>query len=186
MISEPITQQQHAFQTYLAMKRTSLGSKSVDLRVSALLHDIGHLLHGKPKDPAQGVNDFHELIGAKWLAYHGFPPAVYMPIMGHVDAKRYLCAKNPKYGESLTEGSRLSLRLQGGPMADEELKDFENSPYFQETLLLRQCDEAGKDVDLAKNHVDLRQLEAEVYRSLEIRSPPKPFQTTEEKQNDSQ
>lgn len=148
MINEPITQQQHALQTYMMMKQTPVGSKRQDLRVGALLHDIGHLLEGEPIDPSYGTNDYHELCGAKWLAYHNFPPSVYLPAMFHVDAKRYLCTKNSKYRDTLSRGSELSLELQGGKMSTGEMKTFEDMPFFEETMLLRQCDDSGKDVNL--------------------------------------
>lgn len=166
MISEPITQQQHALQTYLAMRETVLGAHSRNLRVAALLHDIGHLLEGEPIDPEYGVNDYHELKGAKWLAMHGFPEPVYVPIMFHVDAKRYMCTQNPKYRESLSEGSMLSLNLQGGAMSPLEMKTFEEMPYYEETMLLRQCDDMGKNVGL-KSLPDLESLKEEVESVLQ-------------------
>jgi predicted HD phosphohydrolase len=151
MINEPITQQQHAQQTYQMMKIHELGSKRVDLRVAAFLHDIGHLtLNHDPLNPEDGKDDQHELVGVKWLALHGFPPSVYLPVMFHVDAKRYMCTKNPKYRESLSEGSQLSLNLQGGAMSQEELTQFEKMPNFNEIMLLRYCDDLGKNVDLTE------------------------------------
>ena len=39
--------------------------------VAALLHDVGHLLHGLPEDVAeQGIDGRHERIGENWLARH--------------------------------------------------------------------------------------------------------------------
>lgn len=170
MISEPITQEQHALQTYMKMKQTKEGAKRANLRVAALLHDIGHLLE-QPKDPAEGTNDNHEILGATWLMDKGFPPSVTIPIRHHVNAKRYLCFMNSDYESKLTEGSSLSLNLQGGSMDQEEAKLFERSPYFRDALLLRQCDEGGKDVALTQLP-DLLSLREEVLKVLSGDSCP--------------
>ncbi len=45
----------------------------------------------------------------------------------HVAAKRYLSASEAGYFDVLSEASKLSLRLQGGPMNAEEQAKFEPS-----------------------------------------------------------
>src|SRR5580698_2525539 len=61
------------------------------LVVAALLHDIGHLLHGLPEDiAAHGLDGRHEVVGQAWLRSR-FGPNVSEPVRLHVDAKRYLC-----------------------------------------------------------------------------------------------
>ena len=42
----------------------------------------------------------HEQAGADFLASLGLPEQVTVFAGGHVDAKRYLCAKNPQYVQS--------------------------------------------------------------------------------------
>lgn len=166
MISEPITQEQHALQSYLKMKQ--LKPLDVHARISALLHDIGHLLSREPIDPKTGVNDYHEFIGGKWLMLQGFDPRVYLPIMLHVDAKRYLCTVK-KY--ELTPGSRLSLKLQGGPMKDpRERQMFEQSPHFQTAIQLRHCDDRGKELRVDPQ-VTLESLKNEVISCLYAPKP---------------
>ena len=153
MISEAITQEEHALQTYVKMKE--LGG-DVYQQVGALLHDVGHLLEDQPIDPNTGVNDAHEYTGAQWLKKNGFDERVWSPVLLHVDAKRYLCGVKPQYHDTLSEASKITLLLQGGPMLPWEQKIFEQSPHFKAAIMLRHCDDRGKDVKLT----DLPSLES--------------------------
>ena len=48
--------------------RARADGADIDWIAAALLHDIGHLLHGLPEDLAeQGIDGHHEQIGEKWL-----------------------------------------------------------------------------------------------------------------------
>ncbi len=115
------------------------------LVVAALLHDLGHMVHGLGEHPvADGIDDGHEEIGACWLARH-FGAAVVEPVRLHVAAKRYLCATEPGYFNRLSRDSVDSLALQGGPMSDAEAGDFERRPYWREAVVLRRIDERAKD-----------------------------------------
>jgi predicted HD phosphohydrolase len=115
------------------------------LIVATLLHDIGYLLYAEGIAPKLGVGrGAHEAVGAAWLG-DGFDEQVTAPIALHVDAKRYLCAVEPDYFETLSEASRLSLALQGGPMRPDETAAFARRPGFEDALLLRRCDDLGKD-----------------------------------------
>ena len=62
----------------------------------------------------------------------------------HVEAKRYLVARQDAYGGTLAADSVASLALQGGPMRPGEQDAFEHLPFAQDALLLRQADESGK------------------------------------------
>jgi [1-hydroxy-2-(trimethylamino)ethyl]phosphonate dioxygenase len=138
---EAITQTEHALQT------ASLAAKSGatdELIVAALLHDIGHLLRGLPEDAAtHGIDDTHEAIGADWLESR-FGRAVSDPVRLHVPAKRYLCAVDAAYQSSLSPASRLSLRLQGGPMSREQVEFFEQGRHFAAAVALRRWDDEAK------------------------------------------
>ena len=46
----------------------------------------------------------------------------------------------------LSDASKLSLRLQGGPMTPEQARDFAAVPFFSDALRLRRWDEEGKIV----------------------------------------
>jgi len=111
---------------------------------AALLHDLGHLLHDLPEDIAeQGIDGRHEEAGAAWLGGH-FGPAVVDPVRLHVAAKRYLCAVNPAYYDKLSEDSRQSLLLQGGPMSAAEVAAFDKLEHRAAALALRMIDDEAK------------------------------------------
>jgi [1-hydroxy-2-(trimethylamino)ethyl]phosphonate dioxygenase len=116
------------------------------LVAAALLHDVGHLLHLEMTQGTSGggVEDQrHEATGARHLAA-AFPPAVTGPIALHVRAKRYLCATDATYAEALSDGSRRSLRLQGGPMEADEIASFEAASGSRAAVALRRWDDQAK------------------------------------------
>jgi gamma-butyrobetaine dioxygenase len=143
---EPVSQTEHALQTaHLAEQEGATDA----LVVAALLHDVGHLLHGLPETIAdQGVDARHEAGGAGWLARH-FGPAVTDPVRLHVAAKRYLCAVDAGYRSRLSPASRQSLGLQGGPFDAAGVRAFEAEPYHREAVRLRHWDDRAKIPGLA-------------------------------------
>jgi predicted HD phosphohydrolase len=110
---EAVSQMEHALQA--AHLAESSGAADA-LVVAALLHDVGHLLHGLGEDAAERGIARHERGGADWLARH-FVPAVVAPVRLHVDAKRYLCAADPDYLASLSPAS-VGARLSTGAARD--------------------------------------------------------------------
>jgi phosphonate degradation associated HDIG domain protein len=138
---EQVSQAEHALQAALEAEKSAA---PISLIVAALLHDIGHLLHGKSEDIAdQGVNTVHEELGERYLA-RWFPPAVYRPVQMHVAAKRYLCATDPSYYDLLSAASVTSLNLQGGPFTPEEVAEFEALDFSGEAAQLRRWDDMAK------------------------------------------
>src|SRR5262245_46888748 len=138
---EAITETEHALQCAHLAERSG---SAPELVAAALLHDVGHLLHGLPEDAAKrGIDGRHEDAGALCLKA-SFGPAVVHPVRLHVAAKRYLCAVEPGYHAGLSEASRLSLRLQGGPMSPEEVRRFEQEPWFRPAVAVRRWDDAAK------------------------------------------
>jgi phosphonate degradation associated HDIG domain protein len=141
-LGEPVTLSEHMLQTAVAAQEDGAGPALV---VAALLHDYGHLIHDLPEDSAEhGVDTRHEDVGFDFLARH-FPPEVVDPVRLHVAAKRYLCAVDAGYLDRLSDASRLSLELQGGPFDEREVREFEALPHWQEAVRLRRYDDAGKD-----------------------------------------
>jgi len=139
---EPVTQAAHMLQ---AAARARLAGAPPSLTAAALLHDIGHFLGPASGDGLMaGTDNQHGEIGAQWLA-EWFPPAVTEPVRLHVAAKRYLCAVEPRYLSELSEASRFTLTVQGGPMSRSEALRFEAQPYAQDAVRLRRWDEAAKD-----------------------------------------
>lgn len=140
---EQLSQLAHAEQT--AALAAAAGA-SDELVAASLLHDVGHLLRleadGGRHEPAS-EDLAHEAVGARYLAGL-FGPAVTAPIALHVRAKRYRCAVDPGYVASLSDGSRRSLELQGGPADDDEVQSFESNPAHRDAVALRAWDDGGK------------------------------------------
>jgi phosphonate degradation associated HDIG domain protein len=136
-----VNQQQHALQAAWLAERQGQGDALV---AAALLHDIGHLVHGLGDSPADdGIDDRHEELGDAWLRRH-FGPDVTEPVRLHVAAKRYLCATEADYFAKLSPDSVTSLALQGGPMSAAELAAFEAQPEHKAAVQLRRYDEQAK------------------------------------------
>jgi [1-hydroxy-2-(trimethylamino)ethyl]phosphonate dioxygenase len=143
-LGEPVTLRQHMLQTAVAAEEHGAPAELV---AAALLHDYGHLIHHLPEDSAQhGVDTEHEEVGYRFLELH-FPPEVVEPVRLHVAAKRYLCATDRSYLDVLSDASRLSLDLQGGPMSADEVAEFEANPHAAAAVQLRRWDDIGKDPD---------------------------------------
>ncbi len=140
---EAVTQLEHALQCAALAEEAG---EPAEVIAAALLHDIGHLLHGHGEDYLDhGVNDRHEELGARFLA-GAFGTAVTEPIRLHVPAKRYLCTARPGYFVQLSPTSVRSLELQGGPMTAEEVAEFEAHPHFRAAAKVREYDDSAKVV----------------------------------------
>jgi [1-hydroxy-2-(trimethylamino)ethyl]phosphonate dioxygenase len=136
-----VTQKEHALQAADLAAQRGLGDALV---IAALFHDVGHLLVGEDVDLAQqGIDDRHEVTSADALETV-FGKDVAGPVRLHVAAKRYLCAVNPAYYDKLSEDSRRSLVLQGGPMTPTEVAAFDNLEHRAAALALRMIDDEAK------------------------------------------
>lgn len=149
---EDTTQLQHALQSARCAEIDR--PHDTELVVAALLHDIGHLL-----DAPQTMGDFgnvdHETLGADFLRAQGFGERVCAPVRYHVDAKRYLVAVDSAYADRLSDASRETLRMQGGPMTSkEEIQSFERLPFLDDILRLRSYDERGKNVEDVEGEIE--------------------------------
>jgi len=114
------------------------------LVAAALLHDYGHLFEGRGDvAAAEGRDARHEMHGARALG-RWFGPEVVGPIALHVTAKRYLCASESGYEAALSEASKLSLALQGGPLTPAQCRRFERGRFAADAIRLRRWDDAGK------------------------------------------
>jgi predicted HD phosphohydrolase len=130
----PFTHLDHALQTAAVLRQDF--PDDIELAVAGLVHDIGHLL--------PGVSDAqHAEVGAESVRA-ALGERVAGPVGLHVEAKRYLVARQKAYAEVLAADSVASLALQGGPMSAEEQQNFERLPHAQRALDLRRADERGK------------------------------------------
>jgi phosphonate degradation associated HDIG domain protein len=141
LYGESVTELQHALQCATFAQKA--GEPPVVV-AAALLHDYGHLCHRLGEDIAEhGVDARHEHIGASRLRGL-FADEIVDAGRLHVRAKRYLCWKEPNYLDELSDASRQSLRLQGGPMNDDEAHEFEQEPHFEIAVRVRRYDDMGK------------------------------------------
>ena len=144
-LGEPVTMAEHMLQG--AHFAESAGEPEIII-VAALLHDIGHFTSEFGTFSMDDVEDrHHEEAGAAVLERF-FPTLVTDCVRCHVAAKRYLCATDPSYYGKLSEASKHTLTLQGGPMDAGEVAAFRQNPFHAEAVRVRRWDEAGKDPDM--------------------------------------
>lgn len=143
---EPVSQTSHMIQCAML----AMSESDIDLTIGAFLHDIGHLL--KHVSNTQPMGSFgvvnHEGIGAAYLREKGFSERVCAIVAGHVQAKRYLVAKDETYASKLSFASQETLKLQGGPMSAEEAAAFEQLPFYNDIVQVRLWDEKAKDYNI--------------------------------------
>lgn len=143
-----------------------------EIQVAAFLHDIGHIIPllanetGGERMGAFGM-DQHDLIGADYLERAGFPAAVVACAKNHVNAKRYLCYREPGYFEQLSPASVETLRYQGGPMTAEEAAAFEQAPHFKASIAVRRLDELAKEANYTITEAHWQYFEERIAEMLE-------------------
>ena len=143
---EPVSQTSHMIQC--AMEAMAEGEDE-ELVLGSFLHDIGHLL--KHVEPTEEMGNFgvvnHEGLGAQYLKEKRFSNRICAMVANHVNAKRYLVAVDEIYQSKLSEASMQTLQWQGGPMNNEEIKIFEQHPFYDDIIKVRLWDEKAKDPD---------------------------------------
>jgi phosphonate degradation associated HDIG domain protein len=143
---EAVSQLEHALQ---AGALAEADGRPAPVVAAAVLHDVGHLLHGHGDNcAAQGIDDRHEELGVRFL-WRGIGPEVTEPIRLHVAAKRYLAAARHGYTAVLSPASARSLALQGGPMTPAEQAAFREHPHFGAAVAVREYDDRAKVVGRA-------------------------------------
>jgi phosphonate degradation associated HDIG domain protein len=138
---ESLTQLAHGLQS-AALAEAEGASEA--LIAAALLHDVGHLVDKHaPGAARKGIDRQHEDIGSGYLT-RWFRPEVTEPIRRHVAAKRCLVTTEKGYFETLSEASVISLKVQGGPMSEDEVRSFLELPGSLDALRLRKWDDLAK------------------------------------------
>ena len=144
-LGEPVTMGQHMLQGATMAEKSREPNEII---IGTLLHDIGHFTSEFGTFSMEDTEDrYHEDAGAAVLEQF-FPKVITDCCRHHVAAKRYLCATDPEYFQKLSTASVHSLNLQGGPMSEAELKDFEKNPNLKKILKVRLYDDAGKIPDM--------------------------------------
>ncbi|MFN3839384.1 MAG: HD domain-containing protein [Cyclobacteriaceae bacterium] len=140
---EPVSQLEHMSQSAQLAIQNGCDDEII---LAAFFHDIGHIC--KSANPENAMADWgiidHEKAGADFLRMKGFPEKIIHLVESHVQAKRYLTFKSPRYYDQLSEASKKTLAFQGGPMTPQEALAFESDPLHQISLQLRKWDEQAK------------------------------------------
>ncbi|MEQ5839608.1 HD domain-containing protein [Paraburkholderia acidicola] len=140
-LGEGVTMAEHMLQ---AAHLVEQNGESDTVIVAALLHDIGHFTSEFGAFSMSDTQDnYHDAAGAV-VVEQFFPRVVTDCVRLHVAAKRYLCAVDPGYFAKLSPASVHSLRLQGGPMTDEQVARFSQNPNLEDVIKVRLADDAGK------------------------------------------
>ncbi|KAF9371250.1 hypothetical protein CPB97_002128 [Podila verticillata] len=157
-LGEDISQLEHSLQTAQQARDAQADDETV---IAALLHDIGQFcdrqaamdimaeasdLQDKTESTSTvkvGVKG-HEYIGGQYLRRLGFSENVAQLVEAHVVAKRYLTATDKAYYDGLSSASKASLKYQGGPFSEDQVKEFERDPLFRKKVQLRLWDDKAK------------------------------------------
>ena len=143
-IGEKVTISEHMIQSAMIAEKAKSSSSLV---CACLLHDYGHFILEDPDELVRKKLDGkHEDIGYEYLKKF-FKEEIVKPIKYHVLAKRYL-ARNKKYFNSLSDASKISLKLQGGVLNVKESKEFEKKDFFKHSIKLRKFDEVAKRTNI--------------------------------------
>tara|TARA_B100001250_G_scaffold339731_1_gene307192 strand:- start:326 stop:862 length:537 start_codon:yes stop_codon:yes gene_type:complete len=149
-IGEKLTMSEHMIQSAMLAEKAKCND---NLICSCLLHDYGHFLIDNPDNLVKNNKDGeHENIGYEYLKQF-FKKEIVEPIRYHVLAKRYL-SRNKKYFNFLSEASKISLKLQGGILNDNQSKEFKKKQYFKNSILVRKFDEAAKKTNMKMKTID--------------------------------
>jgi predicted HD phosphohydrolase len=123
---------EHAFQTAEGLERAGCGD---ELIAAGVLHDLGDGRVAPEAHASWAAGLVRPLFGERvaWL------------INAHADAKRYLCTTDETYWGALSPTSQRTMIEQGGLMSEVEVKEFAAHSWAGDALLLRRCDDGGKN-----------------------------------------
>lgn len=124
-----------------------------ELVLACLLHDVGRYAVAQDEigdtleqvAPRAGKAPGHHEAGADLIQPY-VPERVAFLVRAHADAKRYLCAAEPGYYDTLSKGSKHTLTLQGGVMTADEAVSAATRPWWPDALRLRRWDDQAKVV----------------------------------------
>jgi len=115
-IGEAISQLEHSLQAAALAQEAKADEDTI---IAALLHDVGRFIPSAKDMPKMIAPDgtfvgteSHEITGEKYLRSLGFSEKVCSIVGAHVWAKRYLCATEVGYWESLSKSSKVTLEFQ--------------------------------------------------------------------------
>ena len=131
--ADPIDILAHSLQTAHVLRARF--PDDLELQVAGLVHDLGHVVGNEPVAHGEiGAAYVRELLGDRVARLTEL----------HVPAKRYLVATDARYAQRLSDGSTVSLAMQGGAMTAREVAAFAVDPWARDAAELRRADEAAK------------------------------------------
>jgi predicted HD phosphohydrolase len=115
-VGEAVSQLEHSLQSADLAQRAGMDDETI---IASLLHDIGRFIPAATKMPRMISTDgsnlgsaSHEVLGEQYLRQLGFSEKICQLVGAHVTAKRYLCATEKGYWESLSKSSKRTLEFQ--------------------------------------------------------------------------
>lgn len=155
-IGESISQREHVIQAALLAENFFVSNATDDkyrneIVLGALLHDIGNMLQYENPGEYELTGKYgimhHEIYGANYLKELGFSDLVCEIVGTHVLTKRYLITKNPEYYHKLSDASKETYMYQGGELNDREIARYEENPFKNIHLKMREWDDTAKSTD---------------------------------------
>lgn len=115
-LGESVSQIQHSLQAATLAQNAGADEETI---IGALLHDVGRFIPAAEKMESMIAADgtyigkaSHEVLGERYLRQLGFSEKICQVVGAHVVAKRYLCATEKGYWESLSRSSKQTLEFQ--------------------------------------------------------------------------
>lgn len=115
-LGEAVSQIQHSLQAATLAQQSGADNETV---IGALLHDVGRFIPAAEKMSSMITPDgtyigkaSHEVLGERYLRQLGFSEKICQVVGAHVVAKRYLCATETGYWQSLSQSSKHTLEFQ--------------------------------------------------------------------------
>ncbi len=145
---ERVSELAHALQ---AAELAAGAGADEELVLACLLHDVGRYAVAQEE-----ISDTLEMIAAPAGRARGHhqagadliqpyvPERVAFLVRAHTDAKRYLCATEPGYYDTLSQGSKRTLALQGGVMRAAEVGRAVTHAWWPDAVRLRRWDDGAK------------------------------------------
>ena len=147
---ERVTELAHALQ---CAELAAVAGSDEEMILACLIHDVGRYAVAQEdiSDTLEQVavrapeRRGHHDAGADLIAPY-VPERVAFLVRAHADAKRYLCAADPGYYDTLSKGSKHTLALQGGVMTTDEVARAAAHPWWPDAVRLRRWDDQAKIV----------------------------------------
>lgn len=166
---EEMSQFEHAAQTAVLARRSGFDQ---EVQIAAFLHEIGNMLPVNYESELMVVfgRKNQEKAAARWLTSRGFSQKIGILVENHLHAKRYLMYRYPSYMNVVSEAGYPAFYSESRAMNELEADAFEQLPYFDLIILLRQWDDAARTSSWSVPDLDyyLEMIQKHLERGLTI------------------